>query len=95
MSDANPGLEGLQASEFNNFILSLASSVMYHMGEPSPDGSVNPEPNLPLAKHTIDIIVMLQEKTQGNLSGEESRLLSSLLYDLRMRFLKAQRGSEG
>jgi hypothetical protein len=41
-----------------------------------------------MAKHTIDIIGMLQEKTRGNLSPPEDRLLESLLYDLRLRYVE-------
>ena len=40
-----------------------------------------------MAKQTIDLIAMLEEKTQGNLTGEEERLLSQVLYDLRMRYV--------
>lgn len=91
MSDERQGR--LQTSEFNSFILSLGSSAMYHMGEKSVDGKTNPDPNLPLAQHTINIIAMLEQKTAGNLSEEEAKLLSSLLYDLRMRFVNAQQKS--
>jgi hypothetical protein len=45
--------------------------------------------NLPLAKQTIDLIGMLKEKTKGNLTPDEERLIESALYDLRMRYVKA------
>jgi hypothetical protein len=41
-----------------------------------------------MARHHIDLLAMLQEKTHGNLSGEEERLLQQVLYDLRMRFIQ-------
>ena len=44
--------------------------------------------NLPLAKQTIDMLSMLQEKTSGNLATEEAELMKHILYDLRMRFVK-------
>ena len=44
--------------------------------------------NLPLAKQTIDILGMLQEKTKGNLNGEEERILSEILYDLRVLYVQ-------
>ena len=44
--------------------------------------------NLPLARHTIDMLCMLEEKTRGNLTGEEERLLHQVLFDLRMRFAR-------
>jgi hypothetical protein len=46
------------------------------------------EPNLPLARHSIDMLAMLQEKTRGNLSIEEQRLLENGLTELRFRFVQ-------
>ena len=46
------------------------------------------EKNLPLARQTIDLLAMLQDKTRGNLSGDEERVLSQAIYDLRMRFVE-------
>jgi hypothetical protein len=46
------------------------------------------EPNLPLARQTIDILAMIEEKTRGNLTGEEERLLHQILFDLRMRYAR-------
>ena len=46
------------------------------------------EPNLPLAKHSIDMLAMLQEKTRGNLSIEEQRLLENGLTELRFRYVQ-------
>jgi hypothetical protein len=74
--------------DFHTFILSLGSSALLHLGElDGPDGQ-EARPDLRLAKHTIDIIGMLQEKTRGNLSPPEDRLIESLLYDLRLRYLE-------
>jgi hypothetical protein len=47
-----------------------------------------PEPNLPLARHSIDMLAMLQEKTRGNLTVEEQRLLENGLTELRFRFVQ-------
>jgi len=44
--------------------------------------------NLPIAKQTIDILVMLEEKTQGNLTEDEAKMLKNILYDLRMIYVK-------
>jgi len=74
--------------DFMTFVLSLASSVQVHMGllpNPSTDKQ---EKNMELAKQTIDILGMLQDKTKGNLNKEEERLLESLLYDLRMKYVE-------
>jgi hypothetical protein len=76
--------------DFSTFILSLVTSAMVHLGEaPHPDGQVRKE--LSLAKQTIDILGMLREKTQGNLTDEELGLVDELLYDLRLRYVSAAR----
>ena len=75
--------------DFTTFLISLAANAMHHLGE-GPEGKPA-LPNLPLARQTIDIIALLQDKTRGNLSGDEERLLESILYDLRMRFVVAAR----
>ncbi len=73
---------------FSTFIISLSSSAMFHFGE-IPDPTTNTkQKNLPLAKQTIDILGVIQEKTKGNLTEEEHKLLDNLLYDLRMRFVE-------
>lgn len=72
---------------FSTFVLSLASSAMVQLGEvPHPEtGETGLDLNL--AKHTIDTIAMLREKTKGNLSPDENRLVEGLLYELRMKFV--------
>ena len=47
--------------------------------------------NLPLARQTIDTLEMLEEKTRGNLDEQEAKLLESVLYELRMDFVRAER----
>jgi hypothetical protein len=72
---------------FSTFILSLSTSVLVCLGE-LPDPLKNEKStNLPLAKQTIGIIEMLKEKTKGNLTEEEDRLIESILYDLRMKYV--------
>ncbi len=79
---------GYPPIDFHTFILSLGSSALLHMGElDSPDGRPG-EVDLPLAKHTIDVIAMLEEKTKGNLTPPEANLVESLLYDLRLRYVE-------
>jgi PBP1b-binding outer membrane lipoprotein LpoB len=73
---------------FASFVLSLSSSALYHFGE-IPDPITNKmQRNIIMAKQTIDILGMLKEKTAGNLAKEEEALLSNLLYDLRMRYVR-------
>ncbi|MBN2108372.1 MAG: DUF1844 domain-containing protein [Deltaproteobacteria bacterium] len=72
---------------FSSFIISLSSSALFHLGD-IPDPATNQtQRNLPLAKQTIDILGLLKEKTVGNLARDESQLLETLLYDLRMRYV--------
>jgi hypothetical protein len=78
--------------DFNTFVLSLGSTALVHLGAAPAElfeGGAPPPPSLPLAKQTIDLLAMLEEKTAGNLSGEEERLLAQLLFDLRMRYVAA------
>ena len=78
---------------FSSFIVSLASSAMVHLGEtPDPD-SGSSSVNLLLARNSIDLIAMLKERTKGNLSDDETKLVDTLLYDLRMRFVNAQKAA--
>ncbi|MCL1981301.1 MAG: DUF1844 domain-containing protein [Proteobacteria bacterium] len=73
---------------FPSFILSLNTSALYHMGElPHPETGqrlIDRE----LAKHTIDTLILLADKTKGNLSFDENELLTRVLYELKMRFIK-------
>jgi hypothetical protein len=85
------GAPNLPAVDFHTFVLSLGSSALLHLGELEHPDVGAPQKDLPLAKHTIDILVMLEEKTKGNLSPAEEKLISSLLYDLRLRFVEAQK----
>jgi hypothetical protein len=74
--------------DFSTFILSLSSSATYHLGlAPHPEKECQCH-NLPMAKQTIDLLNLLQEKTRGNLTGEEERLLGEVLYNLRMAFVR-------
>jgi Domain of unknown function (DUF1844) len=83
--------EALPSIDFTTFILSLSHSALMHLGEaPHPDTS-GVEKNLPLARQTIDLIGMLEEKTKGNLTGSEERLVGQILFDLRMRFVELEK----
>jgi hypothetical protein len=77
--------------DFHTFILSLGSSALLHLGELERPGASAPETDLPMAKHTIDILAMLQDKTRGNLTPAEEKLIESLLFDLRLRFVEARK----
>jgi len=72
---------------FATFIFSLNTSALIHLGE-YPDPVTGTERDIDLAKQTIDLLGMLKEKTRGNLTSEEERMLDAFLFDLRMRFLR-------
>jgi phage repressor protein C with HTH and peptisase S24 domain len=73
---------------FASFIFSLSTSAMYHFGDFPDPVSKKAERNLPAARQTIDIIAMLKEKTEGNLDSDEKNLIDTILFELRMRYVK-------
>jgi hypothetical protein len=79
-----------QHIDFNTFILSVSSAAFMGLGlVPSPDGKK--EKNLSLARHNIDLLELIKDKTKGNLTAEEQKLLDQVLYETRMRFIEAQK----
>ena len=76
-----------ESMTFASFLLSLATTGMVHLGEIPEPTTGQPMENLQAAGQMIDLLSLLQEKTSGNLSGEEAQLLEGLLYELRMKFL--------
>jgi hypothetical protein len=85
----SPPYPPLPELNFSTFIVSLSTEVLFHLGEFPHPVSGEKQKDLPLAKHAIDTLAMLKEKTQGNLSEEEQKLLEGMLYDLRMAFIRA------
>jgi len=83
------GADRLPPLDFTTFVLSLSTTALVSLGlVPDSDGS-RPPANLPLARQTIDLIDLLRDKTRGNLTGEEERLLDQVLTDLRLKFVQA------
>ena len=74
---------------FSSLVFSLSSSALFHFGEIEDPNTGEKKKDLALAKHTIDTIGMLQEKTKGNLAEEEQKFLDTILTDLRWRYVKA------
>lgn len=81
----------MPAPTFSTFILSLASSALMHMGEVPEPSTGKKEENIPLAKQTIDILSMLEEKITNGLDEDEKHLLTGILYELRMKFVVKQK----
>jgi hypothetical protein len=87
-----PPAQDLPRLDFATFVLGLIGTAYVHLGDaPSPDGLA--ERNLPMARQDIDLLGLLQEKTKGNLTGDEERLLEQALCDLRMRYVEVSRGA--
>jgi len=73
---------------FTTFIMSLNASALVQLGMHPDPSSQETSKNLPIAKQTIDVIAMLEEKTKGNLTAEERQLLTNILYELRLLYVK-------
>ena len=97
----SPGPEDLQQlpeASFQVLLATLATQAMAMLGLlPNMDGPGNTEANLPMARHLIDMIAVLEEKTKGNLTDEEAATLNENLHQLRMAFVAVsqQGGNSG
>jgi len=104
-AEAAPSQEGRKAEKeiremppelpeinFSSFVLSLSTSALVHLGEVPDPVTQKPDRHLPLAKQTIDLLAMLKEKTQGNLTADEEKLMDHLLADLRWRYIREAKG---
>ena len=80
----------LPGIDFSTFVMSLSHSVLVHLGD-APDPEGRKAPHLELARQTIDLLALLQEKTRNNLTGPEEHLLGQALYDLRLRYVEVAR----
>jgi hypothetical protein len=88
--EAHSGQSGLS---FAAFVLSLAHTAAVHFGDiPDPVSGATGSANLPAAQQMIDILALLEQKTRGNLTAEERQLLEQVLYELRLRYVEAQKG---
>jgi hypothetical protein len=76
--------------DFSSFILSLYSSGLVQLGKVEEPSTGKKTKDLEMAKHTIDMIAMLQEKTAGNLTDDEKNLLKALLSELRIAYVEAK-----
>ncbi len=90
-SQCTCGSNAMPEVTFATFIMSLASSTLVQLGEvPNPENNEYAE-DLVLAKHSIDVLTMLQEKTRRCLTAEETQMLDALLYELRLKFVMKKR----
>ncbi len=75
--------------DFSTFILSLSSSVLINLGILENPVTKKSEKDTAAAKQTIDLILLLKEKTSNNLTEEESKLIEDLLTELQLQYCKA------
>jgi len=89
------GDDGLPHIDFTTFVASLGHSALMHLGEAPPLEGHPVETNFPLARQTIDLLGLIEEKTKGNLTGDEERILTHTLFDLRTRFVELSKAAAG
>ena len=89
------GSRHLPPVDFTGFLLGLSQMALIHLGELPDPGTGKPSVDLEQARHSIDILDMLEQKTLGNLTEEEATLLRTLEGELKLKYVKAssQRGS--
>ena len=73
--------------DFSTFIMSLTSSAFYHLGDMPAPSTGKKEVNLPAVQQTIDMLIMLREKTKGNLKEDEEKLVEQLIYELQVKYV--------
>ena len=76
---------------FELLVLSLANECLVGLGILPEPGTTRISRNLEMSKHNLDILVMLQEKTKDNLTEDEEKLVNTVLYDLRVKLIEAQK----
>ena len=77
---------------FSGFVISIVTTAAVHFGDyPDPVTGETKAPNLQGAAQMIDVLTMLEQKTRGNLTAQERSLLEQSLYELRLRFVAAQK----
>jgi len=84
---ANPGMDHPPAMSFDQLVQSVYMTAMMQLGAATHEGQ-QPQVDILGARQSIDMLAVLAEKTKGNLTTEETRLLDSALFELRMAFLE-------
>lgn len=88
-----PASAGEAPVTFTTFVLGLGTQTLVHLGEIVDPATGGVQRDLPAAKHMIDMLGVLRDKTQNNLDPGESEILESMLYDLRLRYVALIRGA--
>jgi hypothetical protein len=80
-----------EATGFETLVSYLSTTAMFQLGLIAGPGGERIPPDMVNAQRTIDLLQVLQEKTSGNLTPQETRLLDDVLYELRMTFMELQK----
>jgi Domain of unknown function (DUF1844) len=83
--------QGELAIDFSTYVVMLANTVMMLLGQMPDPATQQRHLDLPQAKHTIDILIMLRDKTRGNLTAEEAKLLEDVMPQLQMAYVSVSR----
>ena len=77
---------------FNAFVVSLATTAAVHFGDVAdPATGRTPPPNLEAAGQAIEMLILLEHKTRGNLTDDEQKFLTQVLFELRNRYVEAKK----
>ena len=73
-------------ASFSTLVQSILTQALFYLGDLTTRGA-EPTVNLDMAKHQIDLLGILEDKTRGNLTPDEQRVLDTVLYEARMRYV--------
>ncbi len=80
---------------FMAFVMSLNTSALFHLGEIADPVTGEKMLDLSLARHAIDTLALLENKTKGNLTDDETEMLKNVLYDVKLRFVAVAKAKKG
>ncbi len=83
--------ESQRPIDFTGFVVSLANTALFQLGLIKIPGSEEPEKDLHGARQTIDLVALLEEKTKGNLTEQEAKILKETLFQLRMAYVESSK----
>jgi len=90
----DPEIPAIFELDFSTFVLSLNTSALIHFGDIPDPGTKERTVSVPAAKHTLQILEILKDKTTGNLDEQETKLLDDVLFNLRMKFIRLTESDE-
>jgi hypothetical protein len=89
------GADSIPPASFSVLLATIATQAVIALGAVTNPATQKAEPSLDEAKHLIDILGMLEEKTRNNLTPDEERYLKALLFDLRLQYVEAAKSPPG